>query len=155
MPGAYPLPPGVSGFKQYGGRAHAPRVHIKLFLFLDVALTTRLYFNGNEHLATDPWGAHKPSLALDLKQNGEFMCCEFDFVLATGLKGQSRKEEIRNQGVPVRPASRINRPLRPPRSPTADPARPVDQHQPWSPLADSLAIYSARAHPSPPCAAPA
>ena len=30
---------------------------------------------------------HKPSLALDLKQNGEFMVGEFDFVLGTGLKG--------------------------------------------------------------------
>ena len=60
-----------------------------MYPFLNVALTTQLSFNGDEHLGTDPWGAHKPVLALDLKQNSEFMVGEFDFVLATGLKGQA------------------------------------------------------------------
>ncbi|UCH46424.1 MAG: hypothetical protein JSU95_09815 [Betaproteobacteria bacterium] len=58
-----------------------------MFPFLNMPLTTQLYFKGDEHLATDPWGAHKPSLAMDLKQNGQFMVGEFDFVLGTGLQG--------------------------------------------------------------------
>ncbi len=87
VPGAYPIPPGVPGLEQYGGLTRARHIHIKVYPFLNMALTTQLYFNGDEHLATDPWGAHKPSLALDLKQNGQFMVSEFDFVLGTGLKG--------------------------------------------------------------------
>jgi len=87
VPGAYPIPPGVPGLEQYGGLTRARHIHIKVYPFLNVALTTQLYFNGDEHLPTDPWGAHKPSLALDLKQDGEFMVGEFDFVLATGLQG--------------------------------------------------------------------
>ena len=77
----------VPGLEQYGGLTRARHIHIKVLPFLNIELTTQLYFKGDEHLATDPWGAHKPSLALDLKQDSEFMIAEFDFVLGTGLKG--------------------------------------------------------------------
>jgi catechol 1,2-dioxygenase len=87
VPGAYPIPPDVPGLEQYGGLTRARHIHIKVLPFLNFPLTTQLYFKGDEHLATDPWGAHKPSLALDLKQDSEFMIAEFDFVLGTGLKG--------------------------------------------------------------------
>lgn len=86
VPGAYPIPPGVPGLEQYGGLTRARHIHIKVLPFLNVALTTQLYFKGDEHLPGDPWGGHKPSLALDLKQDGKFMVSEFDFVLGTGLK---------------------------------------------------------------------
>lgn len=87
IPGAYPIPPGVPGLEQYGGLTRARHIHIRVLPFLNEALTTQLYFNGDEHLPGDPWGGHKPSLALDLKQNSEFMVSEFDFVLGSGLKG--------------------------------------------------------------------
>ena len=87
VPGAYPIPPDVPGLEQYGGLTRARHIHIKILPFLNVALTTQLYFKGDEHLPGDPWGGHKPSLALDLRQDGEFMVSEFDFVLGTGLKG--------------------------------------------------------------------
>ena len=87
VPGAYPIPPDVPGLEEYGGLTRARHIHIKVLPFLNVALTTQLYFKEDEHLPTDPWGGHKPSLALDLKQDGEFMLGEFDFVLGTGLKG--------------------------------------------------------------------
>ncbi len=87
VPGAYPIPPDVPGLEQYGGLTRARHIHIKILPFLNVALTTQLYFKGDEHLSGDPWGGHKPSLALDLRQDGEFMVSEFDFVLGTGLKG--------------------------------------------------------------------
>ena len=87
VPGAYPIPPDVPGLEQYGGLTRARHIHIKILPFLNVALTTQLYFQGDEHLPGDPWGGHKPSLALDLRQDGEFMVSEFDFVLGTGLKG--------------------------------------------------------------------
>ena len=56
VPGAYPIPPGVPGLEQYGGLTRARHIHIKVLPFLSVALTTQLYFNGDEHLPTDPWG---------------------------------------------------------------------------------------------------
>jgi catechol 1,2-dioxygenase len=87
VPGAYPIPPDMPGLEQYGGLTRARHIHIKVVPFLNVALTTQLYFEGDEHLPSDPWGGHKPSLALDLRQDGEFMLSEFDFVLGTGLKG--------------------------------------------------------------------
>jgi catechol 1,2-dioxygenase len=87
VPGAYPIPPDIPGLEQYGGLTRARHIHIKILPFLNVALTTQLYFKGDEHLSGDPWGGHKPSLALDLRQDGEFMVSEFDFVLGTGLKG--------------------------------------------------------------------
>ncbi len=87
VPGAYPIPPDMPGLEQYGGLTRARHIHIKVLPFLNVALTTQLYFKGDEHLSSDPWGGHKPSLALDLRQDGEFMVSEFDFVLGTGLKG--------------------------------------------------------------------
>ena len=87
VPGAYPIPHNMPGLEQYGGLTRARHIHIKVLPFLNVALTTQLYFKGDEHLPGDPWGGHKPSLALDLRQDGEFMVGEFDFVLGTGLKG--------------------------------------------------------------------
>ena len=87
VPGAYPIPPDMPGLEKYGGLTRARHIHIKVLPFLNVALTTQLYFKGDEHLAGDPWAGHKPSLVLDLRQDGEFMVSEFDFVLGTGLKG--------------------------------------------------------------------
>jgi len=85
IPGAYPIPPGVPGLEKYGGLTRARHIHIKVLPFLNVALTTQLYFKGDEHLGGDPWGGHKPSLALDMKQDGRYMKADFDFVLGTGL----------------------------------------------------------------------
>lgn len=85
VPGAYPIPPGVPGLEKYGGLTRARHIHIKVLPFLNVALTTQLYFKGDEHLPGDPWGGHKPGLALDMKQDGQYMKADFDFVLGTGL----------------------------------------------------------------------
>ena len=85
VPGAYPIPPGVPGLEKYGGLTRARHIHIKVLPFLHVALTTQLYFKGDEHLAGDPWGGHKPGLALDMKQDAKYMKADFDFVLGTGL----------------------------------------------------------------------
>lgn len=85
VPGAYPIPPGVPGLEKYGGLTRARHIHIKVLPFLHTALTTQLYFKGDEHLAKDPWAGHKPSLALNLKQSGRHMVADYDFVLGTGL----------------------------------------------------------------------
>ena len=70
---------------QYGGLTRARHIHIKVLPFLHAALTTQLYFKDDPNLAGDPWGGHKPSLALNLKQDGRYMVSNFDFVLGTGL----------------------------------------------------------------------
>lgn len=85
VPGSYPIPPGIPGLEKYAGLTRARHIHIKVLPALHVPLTTQLYFKGDPHLAGDPWGGHKPSLALELKQNGKYMRAEFDFILATGL----------------------------------------------------------------------
>ena len=75
----------MPGLERYGGLTRARHIHIKVLPFLHVALTTQLYFKGDPNLAGDPWGGHKPSLALGMKQDGRYMKADFDFVLATGL----------------------------------------------------------------------
>jgi catechol 1,2-dioxygenase len=85
VPGAYPIPPGVPGLEKYGGLTRARHIHIKVLPFLHTALTTQLYFKDDPNLAGDPWGGHKPTLVLDLKQDGRYMVSNFDFVLGTGL----------------------------------------------------------------------
>lgn len=85
VPGAYPIPPGEPGLEKYGGLTRARHIHFKVLPFVHLALTTQLYFKGDPNLPGDPWGGHKPSLALDLKQDGRYMVGNFDFVLGTGL----------------------------------------------------------------------
>jgi catechol 1,2-dioxygenase len=85
VPGAYPIPPGVPGLEKFGGLTRARHIHIKVLPFLHTALTTQLYFKGDEHLAGDPWGGHKPSLALDLKTDAKYMVANFDFVVGSGM----------------------------------------------------------------------
>ncbi len=85
VPGAYPIPPGMPGLEKFGNLTRARHIHIKVLPFLNVALTTQLYFKGDPHLPGDPWGGHKPGLALDTKTDGKYQKADFDFVLGTGL----------------------------------------------------------------------
>ena len=48
---------------------------------MHVPLTTQLYFKGDPNIAKDPWAASKPSMAIDLKQDGKFLHGNLDFVL--------------------------------------------------------------------------
>jgi catechol 1,2-dioxygenase len=52
---------------------------------LHVPLTTQLYFKDDPFIAKDPWANGKPSLAIRLQQNGEFLRGAFDIVLAPGF----------------------------------------------------------------------
>jgi len=84
----------------YGGRAcsfRRPRaivdsrtkggdgVAVRVMESLHVPVTTQLYFKRDPFLANDPWAGHKPSLAIDLKQDGKLRRGGFDVVLARGL----------------------------------------------------------------------
>ena len=61
-----------------------------IFIFewesLHVPLTTQLYFRDDPYIAKDhPWASRKPSLAIGLKQDGNFLHGTFDLVLARGF----------------------------------------------------------------------
>ena len=55
---------------------------------LHVPVTTQLYFKGDPFIAKDPWAGHKPSLAIDLKQDGKCMLRVFEDCTGRGLKGR-------------------------------------------------------------------
>lgn len=85
IPGRYPIPPGLPGLEQYAGLTRPAHIHVKVMHSMHVPVTTQLYFAGDPYLADDPWGGHKPSLAMNLDEDGEVHRAAFDFVLGNGL----------------------------------------------------------------------
>lgn len=85
IPGRYPIPPGLPGLEKYAGLTRPAHIHAKIMHSMHVPVTTQLYFEGDPFLADDPWGSHKPSLALNLEEDGELRRASFDFVLGNGL----------------------------------------------------------------------
>jgi catechol 1,2-dioxygenase len=85
VPGRYPIPPNLPGLEKYAGVTRPAHIHFRISESLHVPLTTQLYFKGDPFMAKDPWAAHKPSLAIDLKQEGKYLRGTFDIVLARGF----------------------------------------------------------------------
>lgn len=85
VPGRYPIPPNLPGLEKYAGLTRPAHIHFRVMESLHVPLTTQLYFRGDPFIAKDPWAGHKPSLAIDLKQEGKLRRGVFDVVLARGL----------------------------------------------------------------------
>ncbi len=85
VPGRYPVPPGLPGLEKYAGLTRPAHIHFRVMDSLHVPLTTQLYFKGDPFLAEDPWAGHKPSLAIDLRQDGKLRRGVFDIVLARAL----------------------------------------------------------------------
>ncbi len=85
MPGRYPVPPNLPGLEQYGGLTRPAHIHFRVMDSLHVPLTTQLYFKGDPFIENDPWAGHKPSLAIDLQQDGKRRRGVFDIVLARGF----------------------------------------------------------------------
>jgi catechol 1,2-dioxygenase len=85
MPGRYPVPPNLPGLEKYAGLTRPAHIHFRVIESLHVPVTTQLYFKGDPFIANDPWAGHKPSLAIDLKQDGKLRRGVFDVVLARGL----------------------------------------------------------------------
>lgn len=81
MPGRYPIPPNVPGLEKFGGVMRPAHIHFRVSELMHVPLTTQLYFKGDPNIAKDPWAASKPSMAIDLKQDGKFLHGNLDFVL--------------------------------------------------------------------------
>jgi catechol 1,2-dioxygenase len=85
FPGRYPVPPNLPGLEKYAGLTRPAHIHFRVMESLHVPVTTQLYFRGDPFLAKDPWAGRKPSLAIDLKQEGKLRRGIFDIVLARGL----------------------------------------------------------------------
>lgn len=85
MPGRYPIPPDLPGLERYAGVTRPAHIHFRVMESLHIPLTTQLYFRGDPFIGADPWAKHKPSLAIGLKQEGQYLRGVFDFVLARGL----------------------------------------------------------------------
>jgi catechol 1,2-dioxygenase len=81
MPGRYPIPPNVPGLEKFEGVMRPAHIHFRVSELMHVPLTTQLYFKGDPNIAKDPWAASKPSMAIDLKQDGKFLHGNLDFVL--------------------------------------------------------------------------
>ena len=85
MPGRYGVPPGLPGLEEYAGLTRPAHIHVKAMHGMHVPVTTQLYFSGDPHIADDPWASRKPSLAIDLEDDGDVQRGTFDFVLDSGL----------------------------------------------------------------------
>jgi len=85
MPGRYGVPPGLPGLEEYAGLTRPAHIHVKAMHGMHVPVTTQLYFAGDPHIASDPWASRKPSLAIELEDDGDLQRGTFDFVLASGL----------------------------------------------------------------------
>jgi catechol 1,2-dioxygenase len=85
VPGRYPVPPNLPGLEKYAGLTRPAHIHFRVMESLHVPVTTQLYFKGDPFIANDPFASRKPSLAIDLKQEGQLRRGVFDIVLARGL----------------------------------------------------------------------
>jgi catechol 1,2-dioxygenase len=85
VPGRYPVPPNLPGLEKYAGLTRPAHIHFRVMESLHIPVTTQLYFKGDPFIAKDPWAGRKPSLAIDLKQEGKLRRGVFDIVLARGL----------------------------------------------------------------------
>lgn len=85
VPGRYNIPPGLPGLERFAGLMRPAHIHMRVVEGLHIPLTTQLYFKGDPHIARDPWASRKPSLAIELKQDGKGLRGVFDIVLSRGL----------------------------------------------------------------------
>lgn len=85
VPGRYPVPPNLPGLEKYAGLTRPAHIHFRVMESLHVPVTTQLYFRGDPFIEADPWAGHKPSLAIDLRQDGKLLRGVFDIVLARGF----------------------------------------------------------------------
>ena len=85
MPGRYPVPPNLPGLEKYAGLTPPAHIHFRVAESMHIPLTTQLYFKDDPYIAKDPWASRKPSLVIDLKQDGKTLHGTFDIALARGF----------------------------------------------------------------------
>lgn len=85
VPGRYAIPPGIPGLEKWAGQTRPAHIHFRVMESVHAPVTTQLYFKGDPFIAEDPWADHKPSLAIDLTQDGSLQRGVFDIVLDNAL----------------------------------------------------------------------
>jgi len=85
VPGRYEIPPGIPGLEKWAGQTRPAHIHFRVMESVHSPVTTQLYFKGDPFIADDPWADHKPSLAIDLTQDGNIRRGVFDIVLDNAL----------------------------------------------------------------------
>ena len=85
VPGRYAIPPGIPGLEKWAGHTRPAHIHFRVMESVHSPVTTQLYFKGDPFIADDPWADHKPSLAIDLTQDGNVQRGVFDIVLDNAL----------------------------------------------------------------------
>ena len=82
LPGRYQIPPGLPGFESYAGQVRPAHIHLSAAHPLFGPLTTQIYFEGDPHIAADPWARHSHQV-VELRDAGaEGAASRFDIVLS-------------------------------------------------------------------------
>jgi catechol 1,2-dioxygenase len=85
MPGSYPIPPGLPGLEEWGGRMRPAHIHFKVQESLHVPVTGQMYFKGDPHIANDPYASRRPGSVIELASDGDLQRGRFDIALARGF----------------------------------------------------------------------
>jgi len=85
MPGSYPIPEGLPGLAEWGGRMRPAHIHFKVQEMLHVPVTGQMYFSGDPYIANDPYASRRPGSVIELKPDGGLKRGRFDIALARGF----------------------------------------------------------------------
>lgn len=85
MPGSYPIPEGLPGLEEWGGRMRPAHIHFKVQESLHVPVTGQMYFSGDPYIANDPYASRRPGSVIELKPDGDRKRGRFDIALARGF----------------------------------------------------------------------
>jgi catechol 1,2-dioxygenase len=82
VPGRYQIPPGLPGFERFAGQVRPAHIHVTAAHPLLGPLTTQIYFEGDPHIADDPWARHSRQVVALSDAGAGRAAARFDLVLA-------------------------------------------------------------------------
>lgn len=82
VPGRYQIPPGLPGFERFAGQVRPAHIHLTAAHPLLGPLTTQIYFEGDPHIAADPWAREARQIVTLRDAGAEGAAARFDIVLA-------------------------------------------------------------------------
>ncbi|NKC34320.1 dioxygenase family protein [Falsiroseomonas selenitidurans] len=81
LPGRYRIPPGLPGFERFAGQVRPAHIHLTAAHPLLGPLTTQIYFEGDPHIAEDPWARQSRQVVALRDAGAEGAAAAFDIVL--------------------------------------------------------------------------
>jgi catechol 1,2-dioxygenase len=82
VPGRYQIPPGLPGFESYAGQVRPAHIHLTAAHPLLGPVTTQIYFEGDPHIAADPWARSSRQIVALRDGGAEGAAARFDIILA-------------------------------------------------------------------------